>query len=92
MSRTAVSGVKYRDDIMEQQIKRFRFTKESAISDIATSLDHISISMKSISKSYNNILRVNAAVLTYLWNKEIHEKARNETEEDIEHSSIREKQ
>jgi len=52
-------------------------------------LDDIAKSVKSISESFNNILRVNTAVVTYLRNAE--KKAINQTTEDIEHTFIREK-
>jgi len=71
---------------MEQPTKRIRFSKESAVADIASSIDHIANSMKSISESYSDILRINTAVVTYLRNVERREKAVNQIAEDIEHS------
>lgn len=55
-------------------------------------LDDIANSMKSISESYNDILRINTVVVRYLRNAERREKAINLTTEDIEHTSIRKKQ
>lgn len=55
-------------------------------------LDDIANSVKSMSESYNDILRINAVVVRYLQNAEKREKAINQTTDDIEHTSIRKKQ
>ncbi|EZA50608.1 hypothetical protein X777_10959 [Ooceraea biroi] len=57
---------------MEQPAKRFKLTEESTIADIASSIDHIANSLKSISESYSELLRVNKTVVTYLRNAEKH--------------------
>lgn len=46
-------------------------------------LDNITSSVKSISKSFNNILRVNTAVVTYLRDIERRKKTINQTTENI---------
>ncbi|TGZ48305.1 Uncharacterized protein DBV15_09319 [Temnothorax longispinosus] len=76
---------------MEQQAKRIRFTKESAVTDIASSIDDIANSVKSVSVTYSDILRINTAVVTYLRNAEQREKPINQSTEDIERSLVREK-
>ncbi|XP_077268865.1 uncharacterized protein LOC143900938 isoform X2 [Temnothorax americanus] len=77
---------------MEQQAKRIRLTKESAVTDIASSIDDIANSVKSVSVTYSDILRINTAVVTYLRNAEQREKAINlQSTEDIERSLVREK-
>ncbi|EGI57326.1 hypothetical protein G5I_14797 [Acromyrmex echinatior] len=76
----------------ERVIKRTKSTKESAISDIVSSIDKITNSLKSISESYSNILSVNTAVVTYLYNTEKREKAINQSIEDTDSTLIREEQ
>lgn len=55
-------------------------------------LGKITDSLKSISESYSDILNVNTAVVTYLYNAERCEKAINQSTEDIETTLIREEQ
>ncbi|KYN38216.1 hypothetical protein ALC56_07256, partial [Trachymyrmex septentrionalis] len=55
-------------------------------------LDKITNSLKSISESYSNILSVNTAVVTYLYNAERREKAINQSTEDLDSTLIREEQ
>lgn len=88
MSVVAESNTKFWNGTMEQQVKRIKYVKESAVNDIASSIDNIATSVTSLSESYNDILRVNATVVRYLQNVEKREKA--ETAENIE-TSIREK-
>ncbi|KAL0107693.1 hypothetical protein PUN28_014771 [Cardiocondyla obscurior] len=75
---------------MEQQVKRFKFTKESAIADIASSIDQIANSVQSIGETYKDILGINATVVTYLRNTEKREKAVNQITENVE-TPIKEK-
>ncbi|CAL1685346.1 unnamed protein product [Lasius platythorax] len=82
----------YNDDVTEQQKKRFKFTEEMAIADIASSIGHITKSIESMSESYSKILKINKNVVTYLQKAEKREKGMNQTVADIEHISIREKQ
>ncbi|GAB1865834.1 BLOC-1-related complex subunit 7 [Camponotus japonicus] len=77
------------DDIIEQQRKRSKITKEMPIADIASSIGHITKSIESMSASYSEILRINKNVVTYLQKVEESEKGINHIVAD---TSIKEKQ
>lgn len=82
----------YNDDIIEQQRKRSKFTNEMAITEIASSIGHITKSIESMSESYSEILRINKNVVSYLQKVEKHKKGINQIVMDIEDTSIKEKQ
>ena len=51
---------------MEQLLKRSRITKESTISDIASSIREISESVSSVSEKHRALLKVNKALVLYI--------------------------
>lgn len=96
MSIATDSGIKYRGDTMEKELprqsaKRIKFTRESAITDIASSLDGTANSVQSMSENFSDILKVNTSVVRYLQNVERRKKALEVTE-TVKHTFIKEKQ
>ncbi|EFN73492.1 hypothetical protein EAG_09509 [Camponotus floridanus] len=65
------------DNIIEQERKRSKITKETSIADIASSIGHITKSIESMSANYSEILRINKNVVTYLQKVEESEKGIN---------------
>ncbi|XP_046835529.1 uncharacterized protein LOC124431537 [Vespa crabro] len=78
-----------KDDIMAQINKRFKYSQQGILDDIASSIESIADSMQSINENHSVFLEVNKALTLFLLKIEKKQKERNFKE--IESISVKER-
>ncbi|XP_035741960.1 uncharacterized protein LOC118450356 [Vespa mandarinia] len=78
-----------KDDVMAQINKRFKYSQQGILDDIASSIESIAESMQSINENHSVFLEVNKALTLFLLKIEKKQKEKNFKE--IESMSVKER-